>query len=440
MASASPIMVLTADLARRGAATTTYSKHEHFRRPFIHGAGAPSAPAPPPRPPPGPIPPAGAIIPTNRSRVLGFDATGNRIVVPYTRLEIRDVFNLAAHRDLVFGGLSFEDAQNLQKALRVRGEDGLPLRPQDFVKCRRIICEDQDVTLGPRNNDNSDCVANPPPFEPLGTVFAPCTQEARFTNTEVPGRPRVPDISYCHEMDPLAPALAAAPAKPFGHRRVCSICKRKRGFEVVWRQNELRYGLCDDCRTYATAQLDPQKHKCECAVSPKWQDKINNEDRRLEHLCRDHDLAMWTPVAARAQTEMDARRRMRLRRVKKPKNGKARNQMTPLGRRRQMRWDGPAIHAVPTCYCGNAMTAADHNRPNGHPPYIGQWRSCTGCSGGHGITVLRGSLRLISDDGEARVGLVDLVSSRMFVYHASTPAWVWVASRSVVPYRLTLSH
>ncbi|KAK1081762.1 hypothetical protein LTR48_007342 [Friedmanniomyces endolithicus] len=128
----------------------------------------------------------------------------------------------------------------------------------------------------------------------------------------------------------------------------------------------------------------------------RWTDGINGNQAHAAHMCLPHDWEdWWFHTTPRAQIEMDARYRLRLRKkptrigYKKSKKATPRDQMTPFQRRHCMkvvRRGRP--DAVPRCFCGNIMSHAEHYRPNGRkvttaaglrmPIY--QWRNCTGCN------------------------------------------------------------
>ncbi|KAK5678139.1 hypothetical protein LTS10_009309 [Elasticomyces elasticus] len=298
----------------------------------------PPAPAPLPAPPPPPAP--GPLVPAGGRLVV--TALGGRI--PYTDAEVRSFFAGDNVRDAIFGQTGLVDALNLRQALHVRDQGGNPLSMRNYGTIGNLTCEDINVTFPPGSRPlrNQDFVAQPPFFEPAGTVTIPCTNQASWIN---------PATTF------LEPSI---------------------------------------CREGMVAATD-----CDCAPSGNWTVGRNGNQPRTDHLCREHDQAFWTNIGGRAQTEIDRRRRM-TRKAKPARSPYAKkkastatplNSLTPRQRRDRMKhsasaWPVGTLYATPRCFCGNRTTFEDDRRPNGrlwenlvatNPVNSRQWRNCVGC-------------------------------------------------------------
>ncbi|TKA69715.1 hypothetical protein B0A55_07816 [Friedmanniomyces simplex] len=161
-------------------------------------------------------------------------------------------------------------------------------------------------------------------------------------------------------------------------------------------RHDLWFGVCKDCRVWANNLTIPTTYVlCDCSPIDRWTNNINGNQAHAAHICRAHDLQLWLETTAAAQTEINARRRVRLRKkptrigYKKSNKATPRDQLSPFERRARMKVvTTGSLQAVPRCFCGNTMSHADHIRPKGEgggtnaagvmmPVY--QWRNCTGC-------------------------------------------------------------
>ncbi|KAK0303843.1 hypothetical protein LTR82_017410 [Friedmanniomyces endolithicus] len=316
---------------------------------------------------PASIPPPGSIVPVARVRHL-VTADGARI--PYTRAELGWLFNAGPIQQIIFGILETRDAVSLRHAVHARDQNG------DLLRIPNTTCEDPNLgfTAGGRDafNRSSDLdqSTNCNAWIPLGFQ----------------------ELSLCCE-----PLVVVNQHWPNRYRRVCKPCKDKRFQDINWRRRQLLFGVCTDCRVYANSlTIPPDRLQCDCSPNTRWTDGTTGNQAHAAHMCLPHDWEdWWFHTAPRAQIEMDARYRLRFRKkptriaYKKSKKATPPDQMTPFQRRHCMkvvRRGRP--DAVPRCFCGNAMSHAEHFRPNGRkvtnaagvlvPIY--QWRSCTGCN------------------------------------------------------------
>ncbi|KAK1071635.1 hypothetical protein LTR74_003266 [Friedmanniomyces endolithicus] len=337
---------------------------------------------------PASVPPPGSIVPVPRVRHL-VTADGARI--PYTRAELGRLFNAGPIQQSIFGILETRDAVSLRHAVHAQDQNG------DLLRIPNTTCEDSNLGFpaGGRDDFNRVYIMRPPPFEPAQTTRTPCNREAIWTNPQ-PATPGFPlgfqELSLCCE-----PLVVVNQHWPDRYRRVCKPCKDKRFQDINWRRRELLFGVCTDCRVYTNSlTIPPDRLQCDCSPNTRWTDGINGNQAHAAHMCLPHDWEdWWFHTAPRAQIEMDARYRLRLRKkptrigYKKSKKATPRDQMTPFQRRycmKVVRRGRP--DAVPRCFCGNVMSHAEHYRPNGRkvttaagvemPIY--QWRSCTGCN------------------------------------------------------------
>ena len=253
--------------------------------------------------------------------------------------------------------------------------------------CNPKTCQDHcthvHLTRGPQNN----WVANPPPHEPVGTVHPPCSNPATYRNFSRGLPAGVLELSMCHirHNDPAA-GMHAHP-NPQGPL-ICTQCKAIRYTDWEWRVQELWFGVCTDCSNYVQAHQGYEmgiNDRCGCEPAGLHTGGVNGNELLTTNMCRNHDRAFWNANVPLAQVEINRRRTITRKWKKKgdphkiTKRGPA---MTPLERRTKAshRPAGP-MQAVPRCFCGNILTAANlaRNAVSGSVTDIWQIRNCVGC-------------------------------------------------------------
>jgi len=342
---------------------------------------------------PAPAPPAAAAAPPHpliRIRLMT-DATGARI--PYTPAELYTFLRNDLIRNNIFQGLSIADALSLTDAYTLRDQAGQRLTLKDYTMCD-LTCQDPQMQVpifGSRGGGVPAFVLDAPAFELPGWVSIPCPRIATWDNIAL-NVPAIPgghnELSMCRE--PHNAPVAGTHARPNPcNPLVCQPCRTWRTADWVKRRRTLWLGVCGECRTWATNNTPAANRNRDCGCDPPflWR----------RELCRAHDQAYWAITAAVAQTEINRRRRMR----KKKKAAKSPyvtpqtrqrraaaaptlQQASPAARRNTVKWNSKSgMDAVPRCFCGNTMTAADHARPGPPAPGVGpnwQVRNCVGCN------------------------------------------------------------
>ncbi|KAK3074668.1 hypothetical protein LTR53_002746 [Teratosphaeriaceae sp. CCFEE 6253] len=260
--------------------------------------------------PPPPVPPVGAATPGNRVRLVP-TAPDRRI--PYTRAELRGIFNDDVLRAKIFSNLDLGDAINLREAVHVRQQAGAHWHVDDFAMCEPHLCEDDPRTFLPsRSPVNEPHIPAPGPFHSEFVKRVACPNHETWLN-------------------PLA--------DPAAHGTLtCTSCKDKRYRDRVWRQRQLWFGICLFCTEWVAANVRNLEAR-ECEPVGPWTKGVNGNELRTRHLCRQHDWLYWTQAKYSARLEIHARRTMRFKkkaayvRYKRPKPT-PRSQLTP----RQRRW------------------------------------------------------------------------------------------------------
>ncbi|KAK1067239.1 hypothetical protein LTR74_006608 [Friedmanniomyces endolithicus] len=248
------------------------------------------------------VPPPGSIVPVPRVRHL-VTADGARI--PYTRAELGQLFNAGPIQQSIFGNLGTQDAISLRHAVHARDQNGDPLGIPNTT------CQDLNLGFpaGGRDVLHRLYIMRPPSFEPAQTTRTPCNRAAVWTNPQ-PATPGFPlgfqELSLCCE-----PPVVVNQHWPNGNLRVCKPCKDKRFQDINWRRRELWF----DCRVYANSlTIPPDRVQCDCSPNGRWTNGINGNQAQAAHMCLRHDWEeWWFHTAPRAQAEMDARYRLRLR-------------------------------------------------------------------------------------------------------------------------------
>ncbi|TKA69713.1 hypothetical protein B0A55_07814 [Friedmanniomyces simplex] len=189
-----------------------------------------------------------------------------------------------------------------------------------------------------------------------------------------PARADAPETNPTPDPAPAignAPASNSAPAPPSLYF-ICVTCGHPVATQTT-KTAQLWFGVCKDCRVWANNLTIPTTYvRCDCNPIDRWTNNIKGNQAHAAHICRAHDLQLWLQTTAAAQTEINARRRMRLRKkhtrvgYKKCNKATPRDQLSPIERRARMKVvTRGSLQAVPRCFCGNIMSHADHIRPNG---------------------------------------------------------------------------
>ncbi|KAK3116372.1 hypothetical protein LTR53_003342 [Teratosphaeriaceae sp. CCFEE 6253] len=306
----------------------------------------------------------GAATPGDRVRLVP-TALDRRI--PYTRAELRGIFNDDSLRAKHFSNLDLGDAIKLREAVHVRQQAGAHLHVDDFAMCEPLLCEDDPRTFLPsRDPLNQPHIPAPDPFHSEFVKRVACPNQAIWLNLLAdPAAHGTYERSLCREFS----ADCGYPSHTGSrHRFTCTSCKDKRYRDRVWRQRQLWFGICLSCTKWAAANVR-NLEACECEPMGSWPKGVKGNELRTPNLCRQHDWLYWTEARYSARLEIHARRTMRFKKkaayvgYKRPKPT-PRSQLTPRQRRWQMTGGGK-LSDTPRCYCGNRLEEADHVRPNG---------------------------------------------------------------------------
>ena len=173
---------------------------------------------------------------------------------------------------------------------------------------------------------------------------------------------------------------------------LCIPCKQVRAEEWRWWKAVRQIGVCKSCRLWAIANMQPQQDDCQCLPVGNYTHGVNNNEPKYMHLCDKHDNYYHELNGHSAWTELRRRQNMlRTRNKKKRGHGWFRTARpptrTPQERRQATRVRIPALGniptSVPTCYCGQAMSDADHAVLGPFAPLVptNQVRCCLGCNG-----------------------------------------------------------
>jgi len=184
---------------------------------------------------------------------------------------------------------------------------------------------------------------------------------------------------------------------PLGRPMVCLRCKRRRARDFEWRKESLRFGVCGTCKKRALEKVQPGQSDCVCELVGNYVNGANNNEPRVNHMCRMHDARNWMIIRDAAGSEIDVRRRMLRTQPKQKGHGWTHKKgpktvRTPAQRRRatQLQLPAPtgvppastAWQVVPRCFCGEVIGAAGHAGVGPDAPLVEsqQVRSCVGCN------------------------------------------------------------
>lgn len=198
------------------------------------------------------------------------------------------------------------------------------------------------------------------------------------------------DVSLCVEPQHVPSQFMHTGRHPAGRILICQRCKDVRLREWQWRKRQIAIGVCNTCRNWALAHLDPGQNDCECEPAGNYINAVNNNERRQHHMCQMHMTYYWNNIVRIATQELHDRQHLIRTYPKRSGHGWTRRKRqwsvrTPKQRRVATRilpqQFGPLN--VPTCYCGNAIGVQGHSILA--PPFPAaeipeaQVRNCLGC-------------------------------------------------------------